>query len=257
VGFIMEIDEKSGKRHMNEVLDLSVVIPIYNEAGNLEPLLAELTGVLRKLNASSEILCINDASTDESLSLLQNLKSSYPELRIISHRINSGESAGQATGFAHARGNVIITMDGDMQNDPTDIPVLLNELKADVACVCGIRKIREDDAVRRISSLIANKFRNFITKDVISDAGCTFRAIRRSALKEIVVFNGMHRFLPSLLRAQSFQVKEIPINHRPRFSGKSKYGIGNRLGRGILDCFAMRWFKARALRGDRIGERID
>lgn len=242
---------------MKDVLDLSVVIPIYNEAGNIEPLIAELSGVLRKLNASSEILCINDASTDGSLEVLRNLRSDYPELSIISHRINSGESAGQATGFANARGNVIITMDGDMQNDPADIPAFLNVLKGDVACVCGIRKIREDDAVRRISSLIANKFRNFMTKDAVSDAGCTFRAIRRSALREIVVFNGMHRFLPSLLRAQSFRVEEIPINHRPRFSGKSKYGIGNRLWRGILDCFAMRWFKTRALRGDRAGERID
>lgn len=237
---------------MNDIIDMSVIIPIYNEAGNLDPLLRELAQVLRKLNKNFEIICINDASTDDSLKVLMDLKPSYPELIILNHRINSGESAGQATGFGCARGNVIITMDADMQNDPSDIPKMLEALSGDVVCVCGIRKVREDDAIRKLSSYIANAFRNFITGDAVSDAGCTFRAIKRFALKEMVAFNGMHRFLPSILRAQSYKVMEIPINHRPRFSGHSKYGIGNRLWRGILDCLAMRWFKARALRGDRL-----
>lgn len=242
---------------MNSYPDLSVVIPIYNEAENLDPLLTELTGVLKNLNKSYEIICINDASTDGSLQVLKDLKPLYPELRILSHTINSGESAGQATGFRYSRGDIIITMDGDMQNDPGDIPKMLKALSDEVACVCGVRKVREDNVVRRISSYIANTFRNFMTGDAISDAGCTFRAIRRSALKEMVVFNGMHRFLPSILRAQAYRVVEIPINHRPRFAGRSKYGIGNRLWRGILDCFAMRWYKARAVRGDRVEEKAD
>jgi dolichol-phosphate mannosyltransferase len=236
---------------MNDSIDLSVVIPVYNEAGNLNLLLEELAGELKQLKNTYEILCVNDASTDDSLHLLNSLKSSFPGLRILSHAINSGESAGQATGFSCARGKIIITMDADLQNDPADICRLLDALVDEVACVCGVRRIREDDAVRRISSTIANTFRNFITGDAVSDAGCTFRAIRRSALGEIPVFNGMHRFLPSLLRAQSYKVVEIPVNHRPRFAGQSKYGIGNRLWRGIPDCFAMRWYKARALRGDR------
>jgi dolichol-phosphate mannosyltransferase len=242
---------------MNDMMDLSVVIPVYNEAGNLEPLLKELSAVLRQLNKTCEILCINDASTDNSLEILKDLESSYPELRILCHTVNSGESAGQATGFGFAKGSIIITMDADLQNDPADIPKMVGALTGQVACVCGIRRIREDDAIRRISSYVANQFRNVITGEDISDAGCTFRAIRRTALKEMPVFNGMHRFLPGILRAQSYQVVEIPINHRPRFSGESKYGIGNRLWRGILDCLAMRWYKARAVRGNRIVQDSD
>ena len=237
---------------MNEPLDLSIVIPVYNESGNLKPLLEELTEILKQLKKNSEIICINDASTDDSLDILKRMTAIYPDLKVLSHTINSGESAGQASGFYHARGDIIITMDADMQNDPKDIPILLNALSDNVDCVCGVRKIREDDVVKRGSSYIANKFRNFITGDAIADAGCTFRAIRRPALKEIIVFNGMHRFLPTILRFQSFRIVEIPIHHRPRYAGQSKYGIGNRLWRGILDCFAMRWYKARVIRGYRL-----
>jgi dolichol-phosphate mannosyltransferase len=237
---------------MNNTMDLSIVIPVYNEAENLEPLLEELTGILNQLDKTSEIICVNDASTDDSLGILNRLAAKFPQLRILTHGINSGESAGQATGFRSAAGDVIITMDADMQNDPGDIPRLLKALTGEVACVCGVRKIREDDAVRRVSSYIANKFRNFITGDAVSDAGCTFRAIRRPVLREMIVFNGMHRFLSTILRAQCYRVVEIPINHRARHAGQSKYGIGNRLWRGILDCFAMRWYKARAVNGNRL-----
>ena len=239
---------------MTHSMDLSIVIPVYNEAENLAPLLEELSVILKQLKKSFEIICVNDASTDNSLDILNRLTAIYPELTVLNHTLNSGESAGQATGFRHAKGDVIVTMDADMQNDPADIPELLTALSIGVACVCGVRKIREDDAVKRMSSLAANKFRNFITGDNVSDAGCTFRAIRRSSLKEMMVFNGMHRFLPTILRAQSYKVLEIPINHRPRHAGQSKYGIGNRLWRGILDCFALRWYQKRAVVGNRVKE---
>jgi hypothetical protein len=144
-------------------------------------------------------------------------------------------------------------MDADQQNDPHDIPEMLKLLQNDTAAVCGIRRTREDDWVRRASSRIANRFRNVVTGDVVGDAGCTFRALRRDALKEVPVFNGMHRFLPTLLRFQGYRVVEIPVNHRPRTRGQSKYGIGNRAWRGIVDCFAMRWYRARCVRGDRAG----
>jgi dolichol-phosphate mannosyltransferase len=242
---------------MKNNIDLSVVLPVYNEAGNLEPLVEELTGILKGLNKSWEIICINDASTDDSLGILNRLKPSCPELRILNHTINSGESAGQATGFGWAKGDIIITMDADMQNDPADIPKLINALARDVACVCGVRNVREDNAVRRLSSYVANKFRNLLTGDAVSDAGCTFRVIRRSALNEMIVFNGMHRFLPTILRAQACHVVEVSINHRARFAGESKYGIGNRLWRGIVDCFAIRWYKTRALQGNRVEEKVD
>jgi dolichol-phosphate mannosyltransferase len=232
-------------------IELSVVIPIYNEEENIEPLLKELFFILRNLGRTFEVICVDDASTDNSISVLEGMKKIYTELRIIRHRINCGESAADATGFARARGSIIITIDGDQQNDPDDIPLLLEALK-DADAVCGVRKKREDDWVKRISSFIANGFRNWITGDTISDAGCTFRALRTRSLREIPVFNGMHRFLPTLLRLQGYRVKEIPVNHRPRTRGKSKYGIGNRMFRGLVDCFAMRWWQRRCLTGDRI-----
>jgi glycosyltransferase involved in cell wall biosynthesis len=162
------------------------------------------------------------------------------------HNLNCGESAAEATGFAHARGEWIITIDADQQNDPADIPSLL-EASKNVDAVCGVRTKREDDFVKRISSRIANGFRNWVTGDVIADAGCTFRALRKEALREIPVFNGMHRFLPTLLRLQGFTVIEIPVNHRPRTRGESKYGIGNRMFRGLIDCFAIHWWRKRCL----------
>lgn len=240
-------------KHIDSSIYLSVVIPVFNEEDNLEPLLGELESVLGKIGKKYEVIFVDDMSTDSSFAVLQKLKQSRPFLRIIRHHINSGESAGEATGFAFSRGEIIITMDADQQNDPADIPSLLDALKDDVAAVCGVRRKRMDTLVKKISSRTANAFRNFITGDRISDAGCTYRAIRRQALWQIQVFNGMHRFLPTLLRLQGYQVVEIPVNDRPRTLGYSKYGIGNRMWRGILDCFAMRWLKKRALRGDRVG----
>ncbi len=223
---------------------LSVVIPVYNEEDNLEPLLDELVPILKDTGSGFEVICVDDASTDKSLTVLQDLQGRYPELRIIRHLVNCGESAGEATGFANARGEWIVTIDADQQNDPADIPALM-EAARDADVVCGVRQKREDDWVKRISSRVANGFRNWVTQDVIADAGCTFRAIRKEALREIPVFNGMHRFLPTLLRLQGFKVAEIPVNHRPRTRGESKYGIGNRMFRGLVDCFAILWFRKR------------
>ncbi len=223
---------------------LSVVIPVYNEEDNLEPLLDELFPLLNDIGSNFEVICVDDASSDKSFTVLQELKKKYSELRVFAHRINCGESAGQATGFFHARGDWIVTMDADQQNDPADIPALLEAAK-NVDAVCGVRQQREDDWVKRISSKVANGFRDGVTRDTISDAGCTFRALRREALREIPIFNGMHRFLPTLLRLQGFAVVEIPVNHRPRTRGKSKYGIGNRMFRGLVDCFAILWWRKR------------
>ena len=236
----------------NQPVELSVVIPVFNEQDNLGPLLAETEPVLRRLGRPFEVLCVDDCSTDGSLGVLQDLRSTRPWLRVVRHRVNSGESAGEATGFRHARGTIVVTMDADQQNDPADIPVLVAGLAGDVAAVCGVRRTRQDDPVRKLSSRIANRFRNWATGDRIADAGCTFRALRRSALAEVPVFNGMHRFLPSLLRFQGYRVVEILVNHRPRTRGKSKYGVGNRAWRGFVDCLAMRWFRRRAVRGDRV-----
>ena len=231
--------------------ELSVVIPIYNEEENIGPLLEELFPVLRDTGKTFEVLCVDDASTDASPSVLKEEQKKYAELRIIRHSINSGESAAGATGFANARGSVIITIDGDQQNDPADIPELLKALGSADA-VCGVRRKREDDWVKRISSRVANRFRNQVTGDTISDAGCTFRALKADTLREIPVFNGMHRFLPTLLRLQGYKVVEILVNHRPRTRGESKYGIGNRMFRGLIDCFAIRWWRRRCVPANRV-----
>ena len=234
----------------NHGIDLSVVIPIYNEEENIGPLIEEILPVLRKTGRTYEIICVDDASTDNSFSVLQQMEKRYEEIRVVRHRVNCGESAAGATGFAHARGDIIITIDGDQQNDPADIPLLLKEM-GNADAVCGVRRKREDDWVKRASSRIANGFRNWITGDIIADAGCTFRALRTSALREVPVFNGMHRFLPTLLRFQGYRVREVLVNHRPRTRGKSKYGIGNRAFRGLIDCLAIRWWRKRCVPGDR------
>ncbi|MFO8032137.1 MAG: glycosyltransferase family 2 protein [Desulfohalobiaceae bacterium] len=230
---------------------LTVVIPVFNEEDNLEAVFQELVAELSSLGLSFEVLFVNDASTDRSQEVLDRLQSSDARIRVLRHSINSGESAAQATGFRLAQGELILTMDADGQNNPLDIPALLAALQDGVHCVCGVRSKRNDTLVKQFSSWTANRFRNFLTKDQVADAGCTFRLIRRSALKEMLVFNGMHRFIPTILKLQGYQVVEANVQDRPRASGMSKYGVGNRLWRGILDCLAMRWYAKRALPGER------
>lgn len=232
--------------------EITVIIPVFNEEENIHPLWDELSAQLNQTGKSWEVLYINDASTDTSPELLNKLAEQDSRVRVIHHKLNSGESAAQATGFRFAKGDLLITMDADLQNDPVDIPALLGALREDLDCVCGVRRIRQDDWVKRFSSRTANRFRNAITGDQISDAGCTYRVIRRKAVQEMPVFNGMHRFLPTMLRAQGYQVIELLVNHRPRVKGVSKYGVGNRLWRGIRDCFAMRWYQRRAISGKRL-----
>lgn len=231
----------------NGAPELSVVVPVFNEEDNVGILLREIDAAIKPLGKSYEVIYVDDCSTDRSLDVLRKLKQENPQVRILRHGINSGESAASLTGMAHAYGKVIITMDADLQNDPADVPELLSRLTEDVAAVCGVRRKREDDFVKRISSRIANRFRNAVTGDQIADAGCTYRAIRRSALRDIPVFNGLHRFLPTILRMQGFKVTEMLVNHRPRTAGVSKYGVGNRAWRGVVDCFAMRWLRKRSV----------
>jgi glycosyltransferase involved in cell wall biosynthesis len=214
-------------------------------------LTAELNTVLDRMGAASEILFVNDASTDHTLDVLRDLQQRYPRVGILNHQQRLGQSAGHASGFRHAHGDYIVTMDADGQNDPSDIPRLLAAL-ASADAVCGIRRQRQDVWLKRVSSRIANGFRNAITREHITDAGCAYRALRRSALVELPVFNGMHRFLPTLLRMQGYRVVEIDVNHRPRHAGVSKYGINNRLWRGVLDCLAIRWLQSRAVPGQRV-----
>ena len=230
---------------------LSVVVPAFNEVDNVVPLAEEVSAALRGLDGGFELILVDDASTDGTPRVLREL--ALPSVRVAFHERNCGQSAAVASGFSLARGEWVATLDGDGQNDPTDLPAMLALAMArDVDCVTGVRAKRRDTWLRRISSRIANGFRDWITGDRVTDSGCGIRVVRRTALHEVPVFNGMHRFLPTLLRGQGYTVLEHPVNHRERLRGVSKYGVGNRLWRGIRDCFGVRWYLRRAVPGRRL-----
>lgn len=232
---------------------LSVVIPAYNEEENVIPLAEEIIATLKDLPGDYELILVDDASTDSTASVIRQLEAQHPTVRGVFHRVNAGQSAAVASGFQAARGEWVGTLDGDGQNDPADLPPMLALAeKQGVDCVTGVRRKRQDTFIRRFSSKVANGYRNWITGDKVSDSGCGVRVARRSALREVPVFNGLHRFLPTLLRGQGFTVIETPVNHRERLRGTSKYGVHNRLWRGIRDCFGVRWYLARAVRSNRL-----
>ena len=230
---------------------LSVVIPAFNEEENIVPLAEEVVAALSSLAGGFELILVDDASTDSTAQVIKQF--GHPQVRGVFHRVNCGQSAAVASGFQASRGEFVATLDGDGQNDPADLPAMLAQvLKDGVDCVTGVRRKRQDTFIRRFSSRVANGFRNWITGDQVSDSGCGIRVVRRSALREIPVFNGMHRFMPTLLRGQGFTVSETTVNHRERVRGTSKYGVHNRLWRGIRDCFGVRWYLKRAVRSDRL-----
>jgi dolichol-phosphate mannosyltransferase len=230
-------------------IELSLVIPAYNEEQSIEECVREADGVLARLGKRYEILVVDDGSSDGTFGRLRSLKGGVPTLRAIRFAGHRGQTTAMAAGFEHARGEIIVTMDADMQNDPADIPRLLERLDGhDV--VCGVRRGRRDTFVRKASSAIANAVRNRLTHDNIRDVGCTLRACRASLLCRVKLFEGMHRFLPTLLRLEGARVVEIPVSHRARTKGSNKYGISNRLFRGLRDLAAVRWMQSRYVRYD-------
>ena len=232
---------------------LSVVVPAYNEEENVIPLAEEIIAALSNLPGGFELILVDDASSDSTTRIIREFQ--HANVRAVFHRINCGQSAAVGSGFHAARGEWVATLDGDGQNDPADLPAMLEKaIKEGVDCVTGVRAKRLDTFIRRFSSKTANGFRNWITGDQVSDSGCGIRVVRRAALHDIPVFNGMHRFLPTLLRGQGFTVKETHVNHRERLRGTSKYGVHNRLWRGIRDCFGIRWYLKRAVRSDRLAK---
>ncbi len=234
-----------------EIPELSVILPVFNERENIGPLVQEIQVALRPLGKRWEVLAVDDCSRDDSVEVMQRLQGNHPELRVIRHRRNCGQSAAFATGLALARGRVIITLDSDRQNDPADLPRMIEALRGDVAAVFGVRRRREDSSIRRLSSRVANGYRDWITGVTVKDAGCFLRVMRRDALQELPIFNGLHRFMGTLLQYHGYRVLEMDVNHRARVAGQSNYGIGNRMWRGIRDCFAMRWYRSRVVPGNR------
>ncbi len=225
---------------------LSVVVPFFNEEENLEPLVAELVAALAALETSFEILLVDDGSTDNGLKVAVAIATRERAVRIIRQPARLGQSAALATGFARARAEVVVTLDADLQNDPADLRRLLAALdRGDV--VSGIRVERRDSWVRRVSSRVANWARRALLDDGVTDVGCSLKAYRAEYLRDVTVFDGMHRFLPALLKVRGARIVEVPVNHRPRERGESKYGVHNRLWRGIADLFAVRWLQSRSL----------
>ncbi|MFI5370477.1 MAG: glycosyltransferase family 2 protein [Candidatus Eisenbacteria bacterium] len=226
--------------------ELSVVIPIYNERDNLGPLLAELRAALAAVGRSHEIVLVDDGSVDGSAQVLIDEVAKDPHLVPVLFERNAGQSAALAVGIQRARGEVIVTLDADLQNDPADLSRVLAALDgADV--VSGIRARRHDSWLRLLSSRIANWTRRRVLGDPVTDIGCSFKAYRRETLVGMPYFVGVHRFLPALCVFRGARLVEVPISHRARRHGVSKYGVGNRLWRGIVDLVGVSWLKHRLL----------
>jgi dolichol-phosphate mannosyltransferase len=226
--------------------EVSLVIPVYNERENLEPLMSEIAVALS--GRRYEIVAIDDGSTDGSLEALKALKATHP-LHIVSLAENAGQSAALAAGFQAAGAGVIVTLDADGQNDPADVPRLLDELaRSGSAAVVGYRSARRDTAWKRLQSRIANAVRNWLNHETIRDTGCSLKAFRADALRTIPRFVGMHRFLPTLVKMHGGTVTEVSVHHRSRRFGQTKYGMWNRALRTLSDALAVRWMQRRVLR---------
>jgi dolichol-phosphate mannosyltransferase len=229
---------------MNEVTNsptLSVVVPLYNEEANLPILQEELRIALSGLDY--EVVFVDDGSVDRTAERIEPAGN----IRVIRFEKNSGQSAAIYAGLTAARGATVVIIDGDLQNDPADIPKLLAEIAHGADLVCGYRVKRQDTLVKRATSRIANAVRSRYTKDGVRDTGCTLKAMRHECASALFPFKGMHRFIPALVKAAGYRLVEIPVNHRPRRFGQSKYGLGNRALRATIDMFGVRWLLSRRL----------
>jgi dolichol-phosphate mannosyltransferase len=224
----------------------TLVIPLKDEEHNIAPLLEEIEPIMHSLNEPWEVLCIEDGSTDGTLEVLEKLKQTKPYLKVLIFSSNFGQSSAFDAGFKEAQGDFIITLDGDRQNDPSDIPKLLSYVQ-NYDLVCGIRAQRKDGQIKKITSLIANAVRSRVCGDGVQDTGCSLKVYRKSCLRKIKMYQGMHRFLPALFQIEGFRVGELPVNHRPRTAGKTKYNFLNRSFNTIIDMLAVRWMKKRHL----------
>jgi len=230
-------------------LALSVVVPVCNEAGNIGPLIDEIDAATKGLGAC-EIICVDDGSTDASAAEIAGRRAVLPHVRLIRHVRNLGQSAGMRTGILAARAALVVTLDGDGQNDPADIPALVAAFREagnpeSVGMVGGVRARRRDTMVRRISSRVANGVRSALLRDGATDTGCGLRLVRRDVFLMLPYFDHLHRFLPAMVRAAGWQVLFLPVGHRPRQHGSSKYGVLDRLVAGLIDLGGVMWLQRR------------
>ncbi|HEY1893979.1 MAG TPA: glycosyltransferase family 2 protein [Chthoniobacterales bacterium] len=221
--------------------DVSVVVPVYNEEQSVAMLQRELADALTGLDY--EIIFVDDGSEDETVARI----APNPRSRVLHFEKNAGQSAAIFAGLQAVRSEVAVLIDGDLQNDPADIPRLLAEISRGADLVCGYRARRKDTLLKRITSRVANFVRSRFTRDGVRDTGCTLKAMRRDCIGALVPFKGMHRFIPALVKGAGYRLVEIPVNHRPRRFGQSKYGLGNRALRATVDMFGVRWLLSRRL----------
>jgi len=220
---------------------VSVIVPLYNEEENVPILQSELRAALKELDY--EIIFVDDGSADRTIEQIE----AAPNVRVIRFEKNAGQSAAIYAGLEAAGGATLVLIDGDLQNDPADIPKLIDEISRGADLVCGYRAQRRDTLVKRLTSRIANAVRSRYTKDGVRDTGCTLKAMRRECVTVLFPFKGMHRFIPALIKDAGYRLVEIPVNHRPRRFGQTKYGLGNRAVRATIDMFGVRWLLSRRL----------
>jgi dolichol-phosphate mannosyltransferase len=225
---------------------ISIIVPLFNEVDNVAPLVRQVFAAFQNEPRPLELVLVDDASTDGTWEQIIAANKADTRVRGLRHARNSGQSAALWTGFRGTCAPILMTLDGDLQNDPADLPKLLAKLdQYDV--VCGMRAARQDNFVRRCSSRIARAARKAILGVDFQDTGCALRVFKRTALDRLFAFNGFHRFLPVLAHATGARVCEVAVNHRPRLAGVSKYGIWNRLGRGVVDLFVIAWYQKRQI----------
>jgi glycosyltransferase involved in cell wall biosynthesis len=225
----------------------SLIVPLKNEESNIVDLIEEIEPVMQKLRQPWELICVDDGSNDQTRSILLKLSEQKPYLRPLYFKKNYGQSSAFDAGFKAAKGDLIITLDGDRQNDPADIPKLV-QLIDSCDLVCGIRQKRQDPWNKKIISKLANAVRRWICEDGVQDTGCSLKVYRRSCLQKIKMYDGMHRFLPALFLIENFKIKETLVNHRERSKGVSKYNFFNRSFNTVADLLAVRWMKKRRLK---------
>jgi glycosyltransferase involved in cell wall biosynthesis len=221
--------------------NVSVVVPLFNEEQSVAMLQRELADALTGLDY--EIIFVDDGSRDETVARI----AVDPRTRVLRFEKNAGQSAAIFAGLQAVRSEVAVLIDGDLQNDPADIPLLLAEISRGGDLVCGYRAQRKDTLLKRITSRVANFVRSRFTRDGVRDTGCTLKAMRRDCISALVPFKGMHRFIPALVKGAGYRLVEVRVNHRPRRFGQSKYGLGNRALRATIDMFGVRWLLSRRL----------
>ena len=228
-------------------VEISIIVPVFNEADNVLPMMREVEAAMTKLSRDWELVFVDDASTDETPKRIVEATQADRHVRGLRHQRNAGQSAAVWTGIQATSSPILCTLDGDLQNDPADLPAMIAGL-AKVDFVSGMRLKRQDSWMRKVSSNIARKARNAALGVDFRDTGCAIRAFKRTALTGVFPFNGLHRFLPVLVHGGGAKTLEVPVNHRPRVAGVSKYGVWNRLGRGIYDLIAISWYQKRRFR---------